>query len=335
MNESTITFTIASEEAGHRADRVIAGRLEDLSRSAIQRLIEQGEVTVKPAAALPQTPGDTQPITPKPKTILHEGDEVTVRIPPPVDATPEPQDIPLDVVYEDSDIIVINKQADFVVHPAPGAPDATLVNALLHHCKDLSGVGGVKRPGIVHRLDKDTTGLIVAAKNDLAHESLTAQIARRDMKRVYLALVAGSMEEDSGQIEASIGRSRRDRTQMSVCADGREARTHWRIERRTHGMTLLRVELDTGRTHQIRVHMAHIGHPVIGDPDYGTNPKQVAALLPEKAQKLRRMARNAKRQMLHATRLSFNHPRTGQPMTFDAPPPEDFQRLIDLLPEAD
>ena len=340
QEDAIVTFIVGAGEAGRRADRVIAERLEGMSRSAIQRLIELGDVTVKSAepktAASQLRTDNSQRSTPiKAKTFLHEGDEVTVRIPAPANAVPEPQDIPLDVVYEDGDVIVVNKQAGLVVHPAPGAPDGTLVNALLYHCKDLAGVGGVKRPGIVHRLDRDTTGLLVAAKNDLAHESLTAQIARREMKRVYLALVAGTMKLDSGAIDAPIGRSRRDRTLMAITEEGREARTHWRVERRTHGLTLLRVELDTGRTHQIRVHLAHAGHPVVGDPGYGTNPKQAAALLPEKAKRLRQMVRAAKRQMLHATRLAFTHPRTNAPMVFDAPPPEDFQRLIDRLQEAD
>ncbi|MCX7044022.1 MAG: RluA family pseudouridine synthase [Candidatus Sumerlaeota bacterium] len=321
-NPETIEFVISSTEAGQRADRVIAARIESLSRTAIQRLIAEEQVRV-----------NTAPI--KPRHLLQEGDWIVINIPPAQDAMAQPEDIPLNVVYEDSDIIVINKPPDMVVHPAPGSPSGTLVNALLSHCKDLSGIGGVKRPGIVHRIDKDTTGLLAVAKNDAAHESLTAQLASRSMKRSYLVLLSGTLNEDSGTIDAPIGRSRSDRTQMAVCADGREARTHWRILRRTHGLTLVQADLDTGRSHQIRVHFQYMGYPVVGDHDYGGSPKQVAARLPERAVFLRQWARSAPRQMLHAFRLTLTHPRTGKEMTFEAPPPEDFQRIIDHLADAD
>jgi len=326
--EGFVRFVVSEDEAGGRADRVVADHCAglpeaaSLSRTAIQRLIGEGRVTVNGAAV-------------KPKHSLKEGDRIAVEIPPAAEYEVLPEAIPLDVVFEDGDIIVINKPANMIVHPAPGAPRGTLVNALLHHCKDLSGVGGVKRPGIVHRIDKDTTGLLAVAKNDLAHESLCAQLAARQMKRSYLVLVTGTIEKDEGTIDAPIGRSRADRTLMAVREDGREARTHWRVQRRTHGLTLVRAELDTGRSHQIRVHFKHIGHPVVGDPAYGESPKQVAARLPERATRLRQLARGARRQMLHAFRLALTHPRTNAALVFEAPPPEDFQRIIEHLADAD
>lgn len=320
MSEHT-RFTVTADLAGQRADSAIASQLDGFSRTAVKRLIAEGHVTINGELV-------------RPKRALAEGDVVEVAVPAPVDATPQPQDIPLDIVYEDGDIIVVNKPAGFVVHPAPGFPDGTLVNALLHHCDDLSGIGGVRRPGIVHRIDKNTTGLLAVAKNDRAHLSLKEQLATREMKRIYLALIAGSMAEESGEIDAPIGRHHRHRTLMTVRADGREARSLWTVRRRVHGLTLLDVALDTGRSHQIRVHFKYIGRPVVGDPDYGLAPKQAVESLPPQASRLRQLVRSAKRQMLHARQLRLRHPSSDETMTFDAPTPPDFQRIIDLLDEA-
>jgi 23S rRNA pseudouridine1911/1915/1917 synthase len=302
-------------------DVVLARRIDGLSRTLIQRLMKVGRITVNGARA-------------KSSRLLQLEDKILVRVPPPEDPQAQPEAIALDVVFEDDDVIVVNKPAGMVVHPAPGNPTGTLVNALLHHCGHLSSINGVRRPGIVHRIDKDTTGLLIAAKNDTAHAALADQLFHHTLRREYLALVSGTVEEDAGEIEAPIGRDPNDRMRMAVTAKGRRARTHWRIERRVHGLTLLRLELDTGRTHQVRVHCAHVGHPVIGDPLYGCGPKQAAARLPERAVRLRQLVQCAQRQMLHAGRLTFSHPRSGQTVTLEAPVPEDFARLIERLDDA-
>ena len=227
-----------------------------------------------------------------------------------------PQDIPLDVVYEDEDVIVVNKPVGMVVHPAPGHPVGTLVNALLHHCGDsLSGIGGEKRPGIVHRIDRDTSGLIIAAKNDAAHLALAAQLADHTLARTYECLAVGNFRQDSGTVDAPIGRSRSDRKKMAVVAEGRPAVTHWEVLARYPGVTHLRCRLETGRTHQIRVHLAYIGHPILGDTVYG-NRKPVPGLTG---------------QCLHATGLRFLHPRTGCPVELTCPRPEEFERMLTKL----
>ncbi len=316
-------FSVAEDAVGERIDSAIAAEIDDLSRTAVRKLLDDGQVTVN---------GETV----KPKYKLQPGDRVRVIVPPPTaEEAAQPEDIPIDIIYEDEDIIVINKGPDMVVHPAPGAWTGTLVNALLHHCKDLSGIGGVKRPGIVHRIDKDTTGLLAVAKNDAAHRSLSEQIVSRDMKRAYRAIVARTILEDSGVVDVPIGRSRRDRTLMAVMPEGREARTHWRVLKRTHGLTYIELGLDTGRSHQIRVHMRHIGHPVIGDPNYGPPPKEVLSMIPSKAQTLQGLVRHLRRQMLHAFGLRLIHPRTGDVRIFQAPLPKDFQTVVDHLVDAD
>ena len=227
-----------------------------------------------------------------------------------------PQDIPLDVVYEDGDVIVVNKPTGLVVHPAPGHPDGTLVNALLHHCGDsLSGIGGEKRPGIVHRIDRDTSGLIIAAKNDAAHAALSAQLSDHTLARTYECLVSGNMKQDSGTVDAPIGRSSADRKKMAVVPGGRRAVTHWEVVARYPGVTHLRCRLETGRTHQIRVHLAYIGHPILGDTVYGAK-KPVPGLTG---------------QCLHATGLRFLHPRTGEPVELHCPLPEEFTRMLEKL----
>ena len=293
-------FMVEAEAAGQRIDRFLSGEDTGLSRSALQALVAEGHVLC-----------NGKQIAKSLK--LKAGDTILLEIPDakPIEAVP--QDIPLDVVYEDEDVIVVNKPVGMVVHPAPGHPDGTLVNALLHHCGDsLSGIGGEKRPGIVHRIDRDTSGLIIAAKNDAAHLALAAQLADHTLARTYECLSVGSFRQDSGTVDAPIGRSRSDRKKMAVVAGGRPAITHWEVLARYPGVTHLRCRLETGRTHQIRVHLAYIGHPILGDTVYG-NRKPVPGLTG---------------QCLHATGLRFLHPRTGRPVELTCPRPEEFERML-------
>ena len=295
----TRELTAATEHAGVRLDAFLSAD-GALTRSQAARLIAEGRVRVngKPAAKSARLSG---------------GETVTVDVPQLRETALPPQDIPLDVVYEDDDVIVVNKPTGLVVHPAPGHPDGTLVNALLHHCGDsLSGIGGEKRPGIVHRIDRDTSGLIIAAKNDAAHLALSAQLKDHSLSRTYECLVTGNMKQDSGTVDAPIGRSRSDRKKMAVVAGGRPAITHWEVLARYPGVTHLRCRLETGRTHQIRVHLAYIGHPILGDTVYG-NRKPVPGLTG---------------QCLHATGLRFLHPRTGRPVELTCPRPEEFERML-------
>ncbi len=298
----TRTLTAATEHAGERLDSFLAAALS-ISRSAAARLCEEGRVAAggKLLAKNCRIAG---------------GEELTVEIPEAEETEVEAQDIPLDVVYEDDDVIVVNKPAGLVVHPAPGHRDGTLVNALLHHCgSSLSGVGGEKRPGIVHRIDRDTSGLIIAAKNDAAHLGLSAQLADHTLARTYECLVAGNLKEDSGTVDAPIGRHPADRKKMAVVAGGRRAVTHWEVIGRYDGATHVRCWLETGRTHQIRVHMAHIGHPILGDTVYGAK-KPVPGLTG---------------QCLHAVGLRFIHPRTGESVELRCPLPEEFQAYLRKL----
>ena len=298
-------FEVDESLAGLRLDRALAERLPSLSRAQLQRMIEAGAVEVSGQRV-------------KPSHKLRAGEHVSGRVPEPVAAERVlPEAIPLTVVFEDSDLIVIDKPPGLVVHPAAGHASGTLVNALLHHCGDsLSGIGGVLRPGIVHRLDKGTSGLIVAAKNDLAHHSLAAQFKCHSIDREYLALVRGDVSVESGSIDAPIGRHPTDRKRFSTrTRQGRHAVTHWQVERRLRDLTLLRVRLETGRTHQIRVHLASAGLPVAGDPVYGGGRAVTRAL-------------GLERQALHATRLGFEHPRSGERLGFDSALPEDLARVV-------
>lgn len=312
--------TVAPEEAGARLDRWLADRLSDLSRSRIKALILDGVVTVD---------GET---VAEPKTPVKPGSQVCVAVPPPSPAEPEPQAIALSVVYEDSDLIVIDKPAGMAVHPAPGSPDGTLVNALLAHCAGaLSGIGGVARPGIVHRLDKDTSGLIVCAKTDAAHQGLARQFAEHSAGRRYLAVAWGRPSPAAGRIEGPIGRDPKNRKRMAVvrAGSGKPAVTHYETERALGlGASLIACRLETGRTHQIRIHLAHIGHPLIGDPLYGRATPARRKALPEGA---RRAADGFPRQALHAGRLAFTHPTRGEEMVFDSPIPADMTALIAAL----
>lgn len=295
-----------------RLDQFIATRIPELSRAAAHKLIETGEVSVNDTTA-------------KPSLKLKGGDRVSVLVPPPEPVEALPEEIPLDVLYEDHDVIVINKPAGMVVHPGAGNPSGTMVNALLAHCSDLSGIGGKIRPGIVHRIDKDTSGVIIAAKNDLAHISLARQFSEHTIKRIYMALVYGSPKTDSGRIESTIGRHPVDRTRMSSSArHGRHAATRWRVVARYEGATLIRLRLETGRTHQIRVHLSEAGHPLVGDLLYGSQGRLKTVRDPRARTLLKAMDRQA----LHAKTLGFVHPATGQYLEFDTELPDDLARLL-------
>ena len=293
----------APEDAGARLDAFLTGKMEK-TRSSVQKLIEEENVRLNGAPAAKNAR-------------LREGDRVEATEPPPEVLDVKPQNIPLDIVYEDQDLLVVNKPKGMVVHPAAGNPDGTLVNALLFHCGDsLSGINGIIRPGIVHRIDKDTSGLLIVAKNDRAHQSLAEQIAVHSFTRIYNAVVYGIVKEEEGTVSAPIGRHPTDRKRMAVLSSGgREAVTHYRVLERFPGFTLVECRLETGRTHQIRVHMAHIGHPVAGDPVYG--PKKCITEL--------------QGQCLHARVIGFIHPATGEYLEFDSGLPPYFERFLEKL----
>ncbi|MGN0162209.1 MAG: RluA family pseudouridine synthase [Candidatus Ornithomonoglobus sp.] len=296
MDELIITV----DTAGVRLDKYIADNSE-ISRSFAAKLAEEGKITVNGKSA-------------DKKTKLKEGDEIIIEIPEPETLQAQPQDIPIDIVYEDDYVIVVNKPQGMVVHPAPGNPDGTLVNGLLYHCS-LSSINGVIRPGIVHRIDKDTSGLLIVAKTNEAHEALSAQLKERKALRKYNCLVNGNIKEDSGTIDKPIGRHPSDRKKMAVIAGGREAVTHFNVLERFGQYTLVECALETGRTHQIRVHMASIGHSIVGDPVYGV--------------KKERFKTNG--QLLHAKTIGFIHPATGELMEFDSELPPYFTEILDRL----
>jgi 23S rRNA pseudouridine1911/1915/1917 synthase len=327
MNDSaTEIVTIAAEENGQRLDRVLAARIPSLSRSRLKALILDGQVAVAGSTIR------------DPNTPVKSGDNVSVRLPAPEPAKPAGEAIPLTIVYEDDSLIVIDKPAGLVVHPAAGHAKGTLVNALIAHCgNSLSGIGGVKRPGIVHRLDKDTTGLMVVAKNDKAHRALSAQFANKaesGIERGYLALVWGAPSRPKGVIDAPLDRHPQARDKRAVREDGRPAVTHWEVLERYVGAdgksvaSLLACTLETGRTHQIRVHLAHIGHPILGDATYGTGFKTKSALLPQAA---RAALETLGRQALHAYLLGFEHPVSGEAMEFRSELPGDLAHLRKAL----
>ncbi|MFC6227270.1 RluA family pseudouridine synthase [Paenibacillus allorhizosphaerae] len=305
MQEQRYEWMIAAEEAGERIDKFLAESLDDsISRTQIQQWIKDGCVTV----------GDR---TVKPNYKLPEGERLILVMPEPemLELTPEP--ISIDVVYEDADVIVVNKPRGLVVHPAPGHYSGTLVNALLYHCKDLSGINGIVRPGIVHRIDKDTSGLLMAAKNDLAHNALSEQLKAHTVNRKYIALVHGNVPHDNGTVDAPIGRDPKDRKLFTVTdKNSKHAVTHFVVMERFGDYTLVELKLETGRTHQIRVHMKFIGHPLVGDPQYGPAKNKGIAM---------------EGQALHAAVLGFEHPRTGEHLSFEAPLPDDMVRLLEVL----
>jgi 23S rRNA pseudouridine1911/1915/1917 synthase len=309
------TITVAEDRQGERLDAFLASTQAELTRSAVQRLIAQGMVRV-----------DGKEVKSSHK--LAQGEEVTISVPPPEPSTAMPEDMDLVILFEDADLIVVNKPAGLTVHPGAGISSGTLVNGLLGHCSDLSGIGGEIRPGIVHRIDKDTTGILVVAKNDAAHQGLSAQFSQHTVKRVYYALVFGSPRTDKGRIEGEIGRHPVDRKKMSGNAKhGRHAVTHWKVLARYSGVSLLKMMLETGRTHQIRVHLSEAKHPLLGDSVYGGD----ARLGNIKDAKLKSLIKELGRQALHAKTLGFIHPSSGEYIEFDSELPEDMQRIIDYL----
>lgn len=303
-NDEPLEWIVEEDQSGERLDKFVTDSMDDtaVSRTQVQEWIKAGAVEVDGKAA-------------KANYKLTESNRVVLHIPELENAAIEPEAIPLEVIYEDSDLIVINKPRGMVVHPAPGHTSGTLVNALMHHCKDLSGINGMIRPGIVHRIDKDTTGLLMAAKNDLAHISLAEQLKEHTVMRKYIALVHGNLPHDQGTIDAPIGRDLKDRKLFTVTErNSRHAVTHFVVLERLGDYSIVELQLETGRTHQIRVHMKYIGHPLAGDPVYGRN-KTVAL----------------KGQALHAAVLGFTHPRSGERLQFEVPLPADFEHVLNSL----
>lgn len=297
-------FTVTEEEQGKRLDKYLAGLLPDVSRSFIQKLLKQQQVTVNEN-------------TVKANYVIKENDSISIHVPEAVEPEIMPEDIPLDILYEDNDVLVVNKPKNMVVHPAPGHYSGTLVNAVMFHCKDkLSGINGVLRPGIVHRIDKDTTGSLIICKNDIAHNSLAAQLKEHSIHRKYVAIVHGILKEDEGTINAPIGRNPNDRMKMAInYKNGKDAITHYKVLQRLNNYTFVECVLETGRTHQIRVHMASIQHPLLGDNIYGP------AKCPDKLEG----------QTLHAQILGFTHPVSGEYIEVSAPLPEYFEKLLKKL----
>jgi 23S rRNA pseudouridine1911/1915/1917 synthase len=297
-----IEFTIDEQHENERIDKVVAGINQEWSRTQVQQWIKDGNVKVNGKEV-------------KANYKCEHGDIITIDIPKPEPLDVEPEEMELDIYYEDSDVIVVNKPRGMVVHPAPGHLSGTLVNGLLAHCKDLSGINGILRPGIVHRIDKDTSGLLMVAKNDFAHESLAKQLLEKTVTRKYKAIVHGVIPHDYGTIDAPIGRDKRDRQSMTVTDEnGKEAITHFTVLERFKNYTFIECQLETGRTHQIRVHMKYIGYPLAGDPKYG--PKKTLPI---------------EGQALHAGVLGFHHPRTNEYLEFEAPLPPEFEHLLTML----
>ena len=316
-------FTIIVEEsdAGRRFDAIVAARLPDCSRSLASALIVNRKILVNQQAR-------------KPGYRLKPGDRIAGHVPDPEPVDFAPEAIPLDILYQDRHMVIVNKQPGLVVHPAPGHSSGTLVNALLYHCPDLGAIGGDIRPGIVHRLDRDTSGTIVAAKTASAHEELARQFKTREVRKTYLALVYGDVPTDTGEIKLPIGRHPVDRKRMSTTTrKGREAETTWKVRERLAGITLLELNLKTGRTHQIRVHCSSIGHPVAGDPVYRPRKlySDLSEKLPDHSASTVAALKSASRQQLHAWRLRLKHPHSGKVMTFESPLPADMEKLIDKL----
>ncbi len=322
MKNETQIYDIQEDQRGARLDRFLINATEGVSRTYLQRLIRDGDVTVNGK------------IGKQPSYVLRDGDRVCLTLPPPRPLdTALPEQIPLDILHEDSHLIVLNKPAGMLVHPANGVNVGTLVNALLAHCTDLSGIGGVERPGIVHRLDKGTSGVLVVAKTDVVHRGLSVQFERHSITRQYVAVVCGAPTETAGTIDARIARSRRDRRRMTtVETNGRHAVTHYEVLEWYPQFALVQLTLETGRLHQIRVHLQHIGHPVVGDAVYGGEQRAMNdADMPE----LKHVLAQLKRQALHARLLGFQHPATAEHLTFSAEMPKDIQRIVDVLQQSE
>jgi len=310
---TALTFSVSPAAAGERLDAFLAARVEGWSRARLQRLIEDGDVLVNRNAV-------------KPSFKIHDGDEIEVELTVAPAATFFPEDIPLEILYEDEDLVVVNKPAGMVVHPAAGVESGTLANALAFHFQRLSNAGGAGRPGIVHRLDKGTSGLMVVAKTESAHEALADQFRAREVFKSYIALVHGQVERETGEIDQPIARDPRNRTRMAVVRAGRAALSLYKVRRRFDRFTLLDVELKTGRTHQIRVHLAWLKHPVVGDGVYGAGRDKTVP-----GSRVRSQIEKLGRQFLHAEHLGFRHPRTQEALRFSAPLPAELQALLDAL----
>jgi 23S rRNA pseudouridine1911/1915/1917 synthase len=314
-----LELKVPQEATGTRLDLFLANENINLSRSRIQQLISDQSILV-----------DGRPT--KPSYKIKGKEKITIQVPPLEELSLEPENIPLDILYEDSDLLVVNKKAGMVVHPALGNPSHTLVNALLFHCMDLSGINGVLRPGIVHRLDKNTSGLLVVAKNDFAHQGLAEQIKNRTLLREYAAIVWGHMPTEKGIIEAPIGRSTRDRKRMAVSRfKGRESLTEYQVLERFDLCDLLSIRLKTGRTHQIRVHLSYLNHPVLGDPEYGGRQKWIKSIYDKHRLFAQKLLTLIDRQALHAMKLGFVHPRIGEYKEFDSELPNDIESVLTLL----
>ena len=318
MNNETQIYHVQKEHHRTRLDQFLISATEDMSRTYLQRLIRDGDVTIN------------DKVTKQPSYLLRDDDRVCLTLPSPRPLdTVAPENIPLDILHEDSHLLVLNKPAGMLVHPTNDVNIGTLVNALLAHCKDLSGIGGVERPGIVHRLDKETSGVLVVAKTDVVHRGLSAQFEKHNITRQYIAVVCGVPAEAIGTIDAHIARSRRDRRRMTtIKTGGRHAVTHYEVLERYPQFALVQLTLETGRLHQIRVHLQHIGHPVVGDAVYGGEQR---ALNDAETAKLKQALAKLKRQALHARLLGFTHPVTGENLTFSAPMPKDMQQVVDAL----
>jgi 23S rRNA pseudouridine1911/1915/1917 synthase len=314
------SFIVDSEDDGERLDVFLNNSIPELSRSRVQKAIRNGDVVKG---------GEKET---KQSKAVHEGEKVELTFSPPRPLEAVPEDIPLDILYEDDNLLVVNKPAGMVVHPAPGHRRGTMVNALLYHCDNLSGIGGVLRPGIVHRLDKGSSGLLVVAKDDRSHISLSRQLAERKVKRIYRAIIWGEMKEKEGAIDRPIGRSPRNRKKMAVVErGGRSAVTYYRVLDTNPPFQYIEVKLGTGRTHQIRVHLSHISHPVLGDPVYGGRKLRRNALGRPEMERAEQALSLIERQALHAGQLSFLHPRDGEVVEFKARPPDDFSKVLERL----
>ncbi|MBD3287902.1 RluA family pseudouridine synthase [candidate division KSB1 bacterium] len=318
--DTHIHLKVSDHQRRLRIDKYLNLKIEKLSRSRIQKLIDDGDVLVNS-----QQVKSSQQVNP--------GDSIDISLPKPRKSEVLPENIPLDIVYEDQHLLVINKEAGMVVHPAYGNKSGTLVNALLHHCRDLSGIGGVERPGIVHRLDKDTSGLLVVAKNDYCHTHLSKQFSERTTEREYYAFVWGHLKKKSDRLESQLSRSKRDRTKMTVTSSGKLAVTTYTVLQEFRVTSLLSLKLGTGRTHQIRVHLKSIGHPIFGDDNYGGRHKQLISLNQNDQKLAIELLRRMPRQALHAKTLGFTHPATSERLKFDSKLPHDMQGFWDYLNE--
>lgn len=318
--DKNYTFVVSDEDEGERLDSFLSDEIPELSRSRIQKSIKSGECLV----------GGRVVVRPSYRLRLGEVVRLSFSPPQPLEVASEP--IPIDIVFEDDWLVVVNKPAGMVTHPAPGHQSGTLVNALLYHCDNLSGIGGVIRPGIVHRLDAGTSGLLVVAKNDRAHISLSRQIMERRMRRTYVAVVWGKMPHSEGTIDSPLGRSRRDRKKIAVLRDGgKRAVTHYSVVDTFGPFQYIRLSLETGRTHQIRVHLSSVGHPVLGDPVYGGRRIRKGNLTSSEMQRAAKALELIDRQALHAVALEFEHPSSGERMSFEVPLPEDLRRVLDFI----